>query len=155
MSENCPNTDFFLVRILPHLDWIRRVNLRIQSKCGKIRTRKNSVKEVCYAENFQLLLRENINSKLNLFPDKLHNSQGLSTHFIFESFNKEKMPLLKVKRVKTFFFLSGFSSQTLTIHRTAGERRGPSFIPLYHCHLLTNIETFVCNFAYEMTITYF
>ena len=28
----------------------------------------------------------------------------------------------------SFFFLSGFSSQTLTIHRTAGEGRGPSFI---------------------------
>ena len=27
-----------------------------------------------------------------------------------------------------FFFLSGFSSQTLTIHRTAGEGRGLSFI---------------------------
>ena len=54
-----------------------------------------------------------------------------------------------------FFFLSGFSSQTLTIHKTAGEGRGPSFIPLYHFHPLTNIETFVCNFACEMTITYF
>ena len=54
-----------------------------------------------------------------------------------------------------FFFLSGFSSQTLTIHRTAGEGRGPSFIPLYHFHLLTNIETFICNFACEMTIKYF
>ena len=31
-----------------------------------------------------------------------------------------------------FFFLSGFSSQTLMIHRTAGEGRGPSFFPLYH-----------------------
>ena len=39
------------------------------------------------------------------------------------------------------FFLSRFSSQTLTIHRTAGEERGPSFIPLYHFHPLTNIET--------------
>ena len=56
---------------------------------------------------------------------------------------------------KDFFFLSGFSSQTLTIHRTAGEGRGPSFIPLYHFHPLTNIETFICNFACEMTITYF
>ena len=54
-----------------------------------------------------------------------------------------------------FFFLSGFSSQTLTIHRTAGEGRGPSFIPLYHFHPLTNIDTFICNFACEMTITYF
>ena len=34
-----------------------------------------------------------------------------------------------------FFFLSGFSSQTLTIHRTVREGRGPSFIPLYHFHL--------------------
>ena len=54
-----------------------------------------------------------------------------------------------------FFFLLGVSSQTLTIHRTAGEERGPSFIPLYHFHPLTNIETFICNFACEMTITYF
>ena len=54
-----------------------------------------------------------------------------------------------------FFFLSGFLSQTLTTHRTAGEGRGPSFIPLYHFHLLTNIQTFICNFACEMTITYF
>ena len=46
-----------------------------------------------------------------------------------------------------FFFLSGFSLETLTIHRTAGEGRGPSFIPLYHFHPLMNIETFICNFA--------
>ena len=42
------------------------------------------------------------------------------------------------------FYLSGFSSQKLTIHRTAGERRGPSFIPLYNFHPLTNIGTFIC-----------
>ena len=35
-----------------------------------------------------------------------------------------------------------------------GERGGPSFIPLYHFHPLTNIETFICNFGCEMTITY-
>ena len=49
------------------------------------------------------------------------------------------------------FYLSGFSSQKLTIHRTAGERRGPSFITLYYFHPLTKI----CMFACEMTITYF
>ena len=37
-----------------------------------------------------------------------------------------------------FFFYQGFLSQTLMIHRTAGEGRGPSFIPFYHFHLLTN-----------------
>ena len=30
-----------------------------------------------------------------------------------------------------FFLYQGFLSQTLTTHRTAGERRGPSFIPLH------------------------
>ena len=53
------------------------------------------------------------------------------------------------------FFLSGFPLQTLMIHRTAGEGRVPSFIPLYHFHPLTNIEKFICNFACEMFITYF
>ena len=52
-----------------------------------------------------------------------------------------------------FFFYQGFLSQTLTTHRTAGEGRGPLFIPIYHFHPLTNIQTFMCNFVREMTIT--
>ena len=55
----------------------------------------------------------------------------------------------------SFFFYQGFLSQTLTIHRTEGEGKGPSFIPLYHFHLLTNIQAFINNFACEMTITHF
>ena len=54
----------------------------------------------------------------------------------------------------SFFFYQGFLSQTLTIQRTAGEGNGPSFIPLYHFHLLTNIQAFINNFACEMTITH-
>ena len=54
-----------------------------------------------------------------------------------------------------FFFYQGFFSRTLATHRTAGEGRGPSFIPLYYFHPLTNIQTFICNFVCEMTITYF
>ena len=61
----------------------------------------------------------------------------------------------RVPDSSVFFLLSEFSSQTLTIYTRAGEGMGPSFIPLYHFHLLTNIETFACNFACEMTITYF
>ena len=53
------------------------------------------------------------------------------------------------------FFLSRFSSQTLMIDRTPGEGRGPSSVALYHFHPLTNIKTFICNFASEMTITDF
>ena len=54
-----------------------------------------------------------------------------------------------------YFFYQGFLSRTLTTHRTAWEGRGPSFIPLYHFHPLTNIQTIICNFAREMAITYF
>ena len=43
-----------------------------------------------------------------------------------------------------FFFYQGFLSQTLTTHRTAGEGRGPSFIPLYQFHPLTNIYLQLC-----------
>ena len=62
----------------------------------------------------------------------------------------------RIQFQETFFFLSGFSSKALSIHRTAGEKGGgPSFIPLYHFHPLRNIETFICNSTCEMTITYF
>ena len=45
LPEKCPNTELFLVRIFLYWDLIRRftVNLRIQSKCRKIRARNISV----------------------------------------------------------------------------------------------------------------
>ena len=45
LRKKCPNTKFFLVCIFPHSDWIREIFRisRIQSQCGKIRTRKNFV----------------------------------------------------------------------------------------------------------------
>ena len=55
----------------------------------------------------------------------------------------------------SFFFCQGFLSQKLMIHRTAREWRGLSFIPLYYFDPLTNIETFISNFACEMNIPYF
>ena len=67
----------------------------------------------------------------------------------------EKVPFFCFHGNHFFFILSGFSSQALTIHRTEGEGRGPPFITLYPFHPLTNIEIFICNFACEMTITYF
>ena len=66
------------------------------------------------------------------------------------------VPLLYLeaeRHLNSFFFLSGFSLRTLTTHMTAGKGRAPSFIPLYHFQ--QNIQTFICNFACEMTITYF
>ena len=39
-----------------------------------------------------------------------------------------------------FYFHQGFLSRILTTLRTAGEEMGPSFIPLYHFHPLTNFR---------------
>lgn len=52
--------------------------------------------------------------------------------------------------LSNFFSIRLFFSQTLTIYRTAGEGRAPSFIPLYHFHPLKNIQTLICTFACEM-----
>ena len=45
LHEKWLNTELFLVRIFPHSDRIRRdsLSLRIQSECGKIRTRKSTI----------------------------------------------------------------------------------------------------------------
>ena len=58
LREKCPNTDLFLVGMIPYSGWIRRdaSYLRIQSECGKIRTRNNSVighfsRSVCYSSS--------------------------------------------------------------------------------------------------------
>ena len=77
--------------------------------------------------------------------------EGISCFDYFSSLLKTSIIFI----MKTFFLFLGFFSRTLTTHRTKGEGRGPSFIPLYHSHLHTNIQTFICNFACEMTITYF
>ena len=56
---------------------------------------------------------------------------------------------------KDLFFLSGFSFTDTDDSQNSRRREGPSFISLYHFHSFTNIQTFICNFACEMTITYF
>ena len=66
-----------------------------------------------------------------------------------------KTQLSLVIGILDFFFYQDFLSRALATHRTAGEGSRPSFIPLYHFHPLTNIQAFTCNFAREMTITYF
>ena len=63
------------------------------------------------------------------------------------------MFLHEIKTV-CFSFYQGFHLQTLATHRTEWKGRGPSFIPLYNFHLLTNIQTFICNLVCEMTLTY-
>ena len=45
--------------------------------------------------------------------------------------------------VNIYILYQGFISRTLMTHKTAREVRGPSFIPFYHFHPLTNIQTFI------------
>ena len=70
-------------------------------------------------------------------------------------FSKDEKKRLVLRCFFFFFFYQGFLSHTLTTHKTAGEERGPSFIPFYHFHPRANIQTFIWNFACEMIITYF
>ena len=46
-----------------------------------------------------------------------------------------------------FLFYQSFLSRTLTTRRTAGQRRGPSFIPLYQFEPLTKIQKLICNLS--------
>ena len=62
---------------------------------------------------------------------------------------------LKLRGAIHNFFYQGFLSQTMATQRKAGEVRRPFFIPVYHFHPLTNIQTFIYNFACEMTISNF
>ena len=63
--------------------------------------------------------------------------------FIWVSFHTVALKPCKKLFGRHFFFLLGFSSQTLTIYRTAGEGSAPSFIPLYYFHPLTNIDIYL------------
>ena len=83
------------------------------------------------------------------------NEAGRFDSSFYILINLVSIKIYAIVKQSIFFLYQSFLSQTLKIHRTAGEGRGPSFIPLYHFHPLTNIDTFICNFACEMTITYF
>ena len=80
---------------------------------------------------------------------------GDSKFFLALKIVLKSNPLLPGPRSYVFFFYQDYLSRTLKTHRTAWQERGPSFIPLYHFHPLTNSQTFICNFACEVTITYF
>ena len=70
----------------------------------------------------------------------------------------KKWPKLKLMvKGKSFFFFFSIGVFFHAHWQLTGQQRkgGDQLIPLYHFHPLTNIQTFICNFAREMTITYF
>ena len=92
------------------------------------------------------------NSKLKQFVCKLPASSCWNT---LQKAARKRYKLLQqftgiAKKFFTVFFSIRVLSRTLTIYRTARVGRGPSFIPLYHFYQLTNIQTYICNFACEM-----
>ena len=118
------------------------VSLCIQSECGKIRTGKKL--------RIWTLFTQWLQNPKNITTGNLNiNSLRNKTEVVGELIKKNAYMCLLLF-LFYFFFYQGFLSKTLTIHRTAGEGRGPTFIPLYRFHSLTNIETFICNFACEM-----
>ena len=60
----------------------------------------------------------------------------------FEKVNLKKGFVKLSTRLDFFSFLSGFSFTDTDNSRTAGKRRRPSIIPLYHFHPLTYIQIF-------------
>ena len=53
--------------------------------------------------------------------------------------------------LQPFFSIRVFFHGHWRLTGQQGKGGEPSFIPLYHFHPLTNIQTFICNFACEMT----
>ena len=54
-----------------------------------------------------------------------------------------------------FFSIRVFFHGHWQLTAQQGNQGSHLFIPLYHFHLVTNIQTFIYNFACEMTATYF
>ena len=79
------------------------------------------------------------------FFAKITNSVELLT-FLQEKVRPRCLTRLKIGfwlRVLHFFFLSGFSFTDTDDSQDSRGREGQSFIPLYHFHPLTNIDTFI------------
>ena len=62
---------------------------------------------------------------------------------------------LFLKSINIFFFFQGFPFTDTDHSQDSRGREGLFFIPLYHFQPLTNIQTLIYNFAYQMNITYF
>ena len=98
-----------------------------------------------------------LQAQRDVYKDQLQKCQDIITHLRIRYVDHAKDPgkdNIMIIEKSTAPEEDEFLSPPKT-HRTTGERSGPSFIPLYQFHPLTNIQKFICNFACEMTITYF
>ena len=95
----------------------------------------------------------------NFADDNTLYSGGMELSSILENL-KQSTKILRWFRINSLKANPGEFQFMILLADTANSkdskgREGTFFIPLYHFHPLTNIQTFTCNFAHEATITYF
>ena len=141
-----------------------------QHKCQQIKKRKRNLKKYNKPNNINLHIQTH-NIQISERYKPLHLISLINPDhamFIWRgkpvlSFSKKCIKFIYAYQVTpsltwNFFFI--YFSMRVFLHRDwqfIGQqgKGGDHLIPLYHFHLLTNIETFFYNFAREMTITYF
>ena len=60
----------------------------------------------------------------------------------------------RISDYQNVFLLQGFSFTDIDDSQDCREREDIIFISLYHIFMLTNIQTFICNFACEIDTAY-
>ena len=150
LREKCPNTELLLVLIFLYSDWIRRDTPYLSLFSPN--TGKYGPEITPYLDTFHAVKPQERLTYLRyrscvhwnspvmniLVKSCIHNIVFLLYFFIFVwAMEKEKGTLIRFFSIRVFF------TDTDDSKNNRG-RGGPSFIPLYHFHPLTNSETFIC-----------
>ena len=118
--EKCPNTEFFLVRIFLHSDWIRRnTSMRIVYFCSSIVTLELSAKHV---EGRYFRIRHGINSQSFQKRNSIINHNDRSQNLPIEmscfvcftnqnSFFVDRIEYEKLRYQSTFLMMQDFQFQ--------------------------------------------
>ena len=92
LRQKCPNTEFFLVCIFLHSDWIRRdtILLRIQSECKKYRLEKTPYLDTFHAvfgSYNTLILGESIIKKVsdNIITKSVKHQKNVVVKILFRA----------------------------------------------------------------------
>ena len=65
--------DFSISSLIPRGDWLSEKGIKVNKE----------LQENCTAENFPLIFHKNINSKLDLFLDKLHSNKKVKVFLMY------------------------------------------------------------------------
>ena len=115
LREKCPNTEFFLVRIFPHADWIRRdtsysVRMRENTDQKKLRIWTHFTKwKVHRSHYFSWFLKKKMQPKvnefnINKFKKTLHFLTQYSIFILSNHFLPRAYPSFKYSFSLVFYF---------------------------------------------------